>query len=174
VSGSFATGEYVANVPFVSHIDNPYAPTEDLAFGIPRQVFYNAVNASGTPITYTNNNLYNKYWLNYITETTSKEALQLELTVFLNCVDIYQLDFRKPIYYNGIRWRLLEIRDYTVGEAKPCRVTLRRILNLAEFVPVTSVPITSDPAGLPNGPIDPDPADPDYEPPINPELPTPG
>jgi len=155
VSGSFATGEYVANVPFVSHIDNPYAPTEDLAFGIPRQVFYNAVNASGTPITYTNNNLYNKYWLNYITETTSKEALQLELTVVLNCVDIYQLDFRKPIYYNGIRWRLLEIRDYTVGEAKPCRVTLRRILNLAEFVPVTSVPITIDPAGLPNGPIDP-------------------
>jgi hypothetical protein len=174
VSGSFATGEYVANVPFVSHIDNPYAPTEDLAFGIPRQVFYNAVNASGAPITYTNNNLYNKYWLNYITETTSKEALQLELTVVLNCVDIYQLDFRKPIYYNGIRWRLLEIRDYTVGEAKPCRVTLRRILNLAEFVPVTSVPISSDPAGLPNGPIDPDPADPDYEPPINPELPTPG
>jgi len=174
VSGSFATGEYVANVPFVSHIDNPYVPTEDLAFGIPRQVFYNAVNASGTPITYTNNNLYNKYWLNYITETTSKEALQLELTVVLNCVDIYQLDFRKPIYYNGIRWRLLEIRDYTVGEAKPCRVTLRRILNLAEFVPVTSLPITSDPAGLPNGPIDPDPADPDYEPPINPELPTPG
>ena len=174
VSGSFATGEYVANVPFVSHIDNPYAPTEDLAFGIPRQVFYNAVNASGTPITYTNNNLYNKYWLNYITETTSKEALQLELTAVLNCVDIYQLDFRKPIYYNGIRWRLLEIRDYTVGEAKPCRVTLRRILNLAEFVPVTSLPVTTDPAGLPNGPIDPDPADPGYEPPINPELPTPG
>ena len=174
VSGSFATGEYVANVPFVSHIDNPYAPTEDLAFGIPRQVFYNAVNASGTPITYTNNNLYNKYWLNYITETTSKEALQLELTAVLNCVDIYQLDFRKPIYYNGIRWRLLEIRDYTVGEAKPCRVTLRRILNLAEFVPVTSLPVTTDPAGLPNGPIDPDPADPGYEPPVNPELPTPG
>ena len=98
----------------------------------------------------------------------------MELTMVLNCVDIYQLDFRKPIYYNGIRWRLLEIRDYTVGEAKPCRVTLRRILNLAEFVPITSVPITSDPAGLPNGPIDPDPADPDYEPPINPELPTPG
>lgn len=174
VSGSFATGEYVANVPFVSHIDNPYAPTEDLAFGIPRQVFYNAVNASGTPITYTNNNLYNKYWLNYITETTSKEALQLELTAVLNCVDIYQLDFRKPIYYNGIRWRLLEIRDYTVGEAKPCRVTLRRILNLAEFVPVTSLPVTTDPVGLPNGPIDPDPVDPGYEPPINPELPTPG
>jgi hypothetical protein len=174
VSGSFATGEYVANVPFVSHIDNPYAPTEDLAFGIPRQVFYNATNASGSVITYTNNNLYNKYWLNYITETTSKEALQLELTMMLNAADIYQLDFRKPIYYGGVRWRLLQIRDYLVGQQKPCRVTLRRILNLAEFVPVTNIPITTDPAGLPNGPLDPDPADPTYEAPSTPEVPTPG
>ena len=106
VSGSFATGQYVPSVPFVSHIDNPYVPTEDLAFGIPRQVFYNATTASGTTITYTNNNLYNKYWLNYITETTSKEALQLELTMMLSAADIYQLDFRKPIYYGGIRGRL--------------------------------------------------------------------
>ena len=172
VSGSFATGEYVANVPFVSHIDNPYAPTVDLAFGIPRQVFYNATNASGNSITYTNNNLYNVYWLNYITETTSKEALQLELTMMLDCVDIYQLDFRKPIYYGGVRWRLLEIRDYLIGQAKPCRVTLRRILNLAEFAPVTNVPVTTDPAGLPNGPIDPDPVDPNYEAPSTPELPS--
>jgi len=174
VSGSFATGQYVPSVPFVSHIDNPYVPTEDLAFGIPRQVFYNATTASGTTITYTNNNLYNKYWLNYITETTSKEALQLELTMMLSAADIYQLDFRKPIYYGGIRWRLLEIRDYILGQMKPCRVTLRRILNLAEFVPVTSVPITTDPAGLPNGPLDPDPADPTYEAPSTPEVPTPG
>lgn len=175
VSGSFATGEYVANVPFVSHIDNPYAPTEDLAFGIPRRVFYNAVNASGNPINYTNNNLYNVYWLNYITETTSKEALQLELTVMLNSVDIYQLDFRKPIYYNGIRWRLVEIRDYEIGAMKPCRATLRRILNLTEFSSSNSIPsLPIAPEGLPNGPIDPDPADPGYEPPINPELPTPG
>lgn len=172
VSGSFATGQYVPSVPFVSHIDNPYAPTEDLAFGIPRQVFYNATTASGTTITYTNNNLYNKYWLNYITETTSKEALQLELTMMLTAADIYQLDFRKPILYSGIRWRLLEIRDYILGQMKPCRVTLRRILNLAEFAPVTSVPITTDPAGLPNGPLDPDPADPNYEAPSNPELPS--
>ena len=172
VSGSFATGQYVPSVPFVSHIDNPYAPTEDLAFGIPRQVFYNATTASGTTITYTNNNLYNKYWLNYITETTSKESLQLELTMMLTAADIYQLDFRKPIYYGGIRWRLLEIRDYILGQMKPCRVTLRRILNLAEFVASSTTPVGTDPAGLPNGPLDPDPADPTYEAPSTPEVPS--
>jgi len=164
----------LTKMPFVSHIDNPYAPTFDLAFEIPRLVYYNAVNASGSTINYTNNNLFNKYWKNYVNETVSKEALQLELTMMLSSVDIYQLDFRKPIYYGGIRWRLLEIRDYLVGQMKPCRVTLRRILNLADFVPVTDVPIANDPAFLYNGPITSDPTDPNYEPPINPELPQPG
>jgi hypothetical protein len=162
----------LTRMPFISHIDNPYAPTFDLAFEIPRLVYYNAVNASGSTINYTNNNLFNKYWKNYVNETVSKEALQLELTMMLSSVDIYQLDFRKPIYYGGIRWRLLEIRDYLVGQMKPCRVTLRRILNLADFVPVTDVPIYSNPEFLYNGPITSDPTDPNYEPPINPELPS--
>lgn len=130
--------------------------------------------AKGSTINYTNNNLFNKYWKNYVNETVSKEALQLELTMMLSSVDIYQLDFRKPIYYGGIRWRLLEIRDYLVGQMKPCRVTLRRILNLAESAPVTNVPIANDPAFLYNGPITSDPSDPNYEPPVNPELPQPG
>ena len=53
----------------------------------------------------------------------------------LNAADISQLDFRTPIYYGGVRWRLLEVRDYEIGQQKPCRVTLRRILNLTEFAP---------------------------------------
>ena len=172
VSGNVALSVGILKMPFVSHIDNPYSPNVDLAFGQPRLVYYNAVNASGSPFAYTNNNLYNTYWLNYINETVSQEALQLELTMMLSSVDIYQLDFRKPIYYGGIRWRLLEIRDYLVGQMKPCRVTLRRILNLSEFAATTTTPIASNPEFLFNGPIDPDPVDPGYEPPVNPELPS--
>jgi hypothetical protein len=174
VSGNVALSVGILKMPFVSHLDNPYAPTVDLAFGQPRLVYYNAVNASGNTFVYTNNNLYNTYWLNYINETVSQEALQLELTMLLSSVDIYQLDFRNPIYYGGIRWRLIEIRDYLVGQMKPCRVTLRRILNLTEFVAKSTLPPRSDPSGLFNGPIDDDPIDPGYEPPVNPELPSEG
>ena len=174
VSGNVAISVGILKMPFVSHIDNPYAPNVDLTFGQPRLVYYNAVNASGSPYAYTNNNLYNTYWLNYINETVSQEALQLELTMMLSSVDIYQLDFRKPVYYGGIRWRLLEIRDYLVGQMKPCRVTLRRILNLADFAATSTTPIASDPKFLFNGPIDPDPVDPGYEAPVNPELPSEG
>jgi hypothetical protein len=124
------------NLPFVSHLNNPYAADFDLAFGIPKQLYY-AVNiaANSDPYAYTNNNLFNVYWWNFIQETVSREAMQLELSIMLNAVDISQLDFRTPIYYGGVRWRLLEIRDYEIGQQKPCRVTLRRILNLTEFAP---------------------------------------
>jgi hypothetical protein len=136
VSGSVALAESLLSLPFVSHLDNPYAADFDLAFGIPKQLYY-AVNvaANSDPYAYTNNNLFNIYWWNFIQETVSREAMQLELSVMLNAVDISQLDFRTPIYYGGVRWRLLEVRDYEIGQQKPCRVTLRRILNLTEFVP---------------------------------------
>jgi len=172
VSGDVALAEGILKMPFISHIDNPYAPTFDLLFEVPRLVNYKAVNASASTINYTNNNLFNKYWKNYVSETVSKEALQLELTMMLSPVDIYQLDFRKPIYYGGMKFRLLEIRDYLVGQMKPCRVTLRRILNLAEFVPVDNVPIANDPAFLYNGPINNDPADPNYVAGTNPSSPS--
>jgi hypothetical protein len=136
VSGSVALAESLLSLPFVSHLDNPYAADFDLAFGIPKQLYY-AVNvaANSDPYAYTNNNLFNIYWWNFVQETVSREAMQLELSIMLNAVDISQLDFRTPVYYGGVRWRLLEIRDYEIGQQKPCRVTLRRILNLTEFVP---------------------------------------
>jgi hypothetical protein len=135
VSGSVALAESLADLPFVSHLDNPYAANFDLAFGIPKQLYY-AVNvaANSDPYLYTNNNLFNVYWWNFIQETVSRESMQLELSMMLNAADLSQLDFRTPIYYGGVRWRLLEVRDYEIGKMKPCRVMLRRILNLTEFV----------------------------------------
>jgi hypothetical protein len=118
------------SVPFISHIDNPYAPTFDLAFGMPKQLYYRAIDSLYFA-DYTNANLFNTYWRNYIIETTSKESLQIELDVLLDPVDIYNLDFRTPVYIGGVLFRLLEIKDYVIGGKQKCRALLRRILNLA-------------------------------------------
>jgi hypothetical protein len=121
----------VTSIPFISHIDNPYAPTFDLAFGMPKNLYFKVFNGAAFE-DYDNTNLFNTYWLNYLTETTSKESLQIEIPVILDPVDIYQLDFRKPIYIEGILFRLLEVRDYTIGGSQKCTAILRRILNLAQ------------------------------------------
>jgi hypothetical protein len=121
----------VTSIPLIAHIDNPYAPTFDLAFGMPKNLYFKVFNGSAYQ-DYDNTNLFNTYWLNYLTETTSKESLQIEIPVILDPVDIYQLDFRKPIYIEGILFRLLEVRDYTIGGSQKCTAILRRILNLAQ------------------------------------------
>jgi hypothetical protein len=121
----------VTSIPLISHIDNPYAPTFDLAFGMPKNLYFKVFDGDKYK-DYDNTNLFNTYWRNYLIETTSKESLQIEIPVILDPVDIYQLDFRKPIYIEGILFRLLEVRDYTIGGSQKCTAVLRRILNLAQ------------------------------------------
>ena len=120
-------------LPYIGHVDNPYNPSQDLAFGMPRQLYFALPDGQAGFTPYTNNNLFNAYWHNYIEEIASKEAMQVEATFLLTVTDIATLDFRIPIYWHGIKWRLLEIKDYRIGQNVMCRVTLRRILNLAEF-----------------------------------------
>ena len=129
-ASSWVSGD---TLPYIGHVDNPYNPSQDLAFGMPRQLYFALPDGQAGFTPYTNNNLFNTYWKNYIEEIASKEAMQVEATFLLTVTDIATLDFRAPVYWHGIRWRLLEIKDYRIGQNVMCRVTLRRILNLAEF-----------------------------------------
>ena len=152
-SGSTETWYWVSNfgtnisgwvsgntLPYIGHVDNPYDPQQDLAFGMPKQIYFALPDGQGGYTPYTNNNLFNGYWKTYIEEIASKEAMTVQATFLLTVTDIAALDFRIPVYWHGVKWRLLEISDYRVGQNVMCRVTLRRILNLAEFSPQTVTP----------------------------------
>jgi hypothetical protein len=107
---------------------------------MPKQIYWALPDGQGGYTPYTNNNLFNGYWKTYIEEIASKEAMTVQATFFLTVTDIAGLDFRIPVYWHGVKWRLLEISDYRVGQNVMCRVTLRRILNLAEFTAQTITP----------------------------------
>jgi hypothetical protein len=138
----------VSAISLATHLQNPYNTSAtgnfDLSFGIPRRIYYRTYDVSGNPISYNNNNLFNNFWNGYIFELTSKQAMTVECTMLLTSTDIATLDFRKLIYWKGINWRLLEIKDYTVGQSKLCRVTMRRVLPIDVFVPTTLDPTFSD------------------------------
>jgi len=137
VASSWVSGN---TLPYIGHVDNPYDPQQDLAFGMPKQIYWALPDGQGGYTPYTNNNLFNGYWKTYIEEIASKEAMTVQATFLLTVTDIASLDFRKPVYWHGVKWRLLEISDYRVGRNVMCRVTLRRILNLSEFSPQTVTP----------------------------------
>ena len=140
VASSWVSG---TSLPYIGHVDNPYNPQQDLAFGMPRQIYFALPDGQAGFTPYTNNNLFNTYWRNYIEEIASKEAMQVEATFLLTTTDIATLDFRVPIYWHGIKWRLLEIKDYRIGQNLMCRVTLRRILNLEAFSAEEVDPVTN-------------------------------
>jgi len=148
---SSITFEYLYNptnyvdkyLPFISHTDRPLDPTIDLAFGMPKRIFYNAPNVSGN-ILYTNNNLYNVYWKEYIEEIMSTDAMTLTAYALLTPKDINNLNFNKLIFYKGILFRLISIEDYILGKQKTAKITLRRVLGLPKFKSTTLISITNE------------------------------
>jgi hypothetical protein len=128
-------GNQYTSYPYAGTLDNPYNPTTDLCFGIPRELYYQSDETSGAIYRYTNNNLFNRFWLDYVKLYTDKDAKKVKLFVQLTPVDVLNLDFRKPIYINGTLFYLLSVNDYDANSDESTSVELLKVLDLAPFTP---------------------------------------
>ena len=61
---------------------------------------------------WTNNNLYNAYWSNFINEISDPASKVIQAKVYLTPADIYNLDFRKIYIIDGNYLRLQKVVDY--------------------------------------------------------------
>lgn len=130
----FEGNEYTS-YPYAGTLDNPYNPTTDLCFGIPRELYYQSNETTGAIFRYTNNNLFNRFWLDYVKLYTDKDAKKVKLFMQLTPVDIANLDFRKLIYINGVLFYLLAVNDYDANSDESTSVELLKVLDLEGFVP---------------------------------------
>jgi len=104
--------------PYAGHLDNPYAPTFDLNWGTPKELFYDFDYGTPQDFTYPNTNCYNFFWSKYINEITDKNSKILGCYLSLRPYDYNELSFRKSYYIDGNYWRLLKVTDFdAVGEA---------------------------------------------------------
>jgi len=94
-----------SNYAYAGHLDDVDSPTFDLSFGVPREVNYN-------PTRYTANNLYNKYWRDYIEQIADKDSKLFVGYFYLNEFDVQSLDFRDSFFFENEVWRLNKIIDY--------------------------------------------------------------
>jgi hypothetical protein len=108
--------------PYAGHLDNPYTPTFDLNWGVPKQLFYNFNYGKVYTLNYPNTNCYNFFWKRYIDEITDKNSKILECYLALRPYDYNELSFRKNYYIDGSYWRLLSVVDYdaTSGQTTKC------------------------------------------------------
>jgi len=88
------------------HLDDPSTPTADINFGAPKEINFTLSNP------YPSANLFNGYWGDYVAEISDKDSKLLTCNVRLTDIDIYNLDFSRPIWIDGSLWRLNKVMDY--------------------------------------------------------------
>jgi hypothetical protein len=107
---------------YAGHLDDPTNPTVDLNFGAPKELQFPAS-------IYPTNNLFNTYHKPYILEITDMESKLLTCRVYLTAVDIYNLDFSKYIWINGVLFRLNRIDSYDPTDYRTTLVNLLKVIN---------------------------------------------
>jgi hypothetical protein len=113
--------------PYAGHLDDVNNPTIDLNFGVPRQVYY-------TPIKYTANNLYNKYYRDYIEQISDKDSKLFTGYFLINEFDIQNLDFRDTFFFENEYWRLNKIIDYDRVNNQPTKCEFIKLKTLPPYI----------------------------------------
>lgn len=94
--------------PYAGTVDSPHDPIRDLNW-------YNMEAGDFVYYDYarwTNENLYNRYWSNFINEISDPTSKVVVANILLTPSDIYALDFRKIYVIDGHWLRLQKIIDY--------------------------------------------------------------
>lgn len=121
----------LSTYPYAGHLDNPLAPSLDLNFGIPQELFYTANAFTGT-LQYTNANLFNVYHRAYLDEITDKDSKVLTGEFYLTSWDISKLDFRDQIIVDNSYWRINKVNDYNPFKEGLTKVELIKVLDVVE------------------------------------------
>jgi hypothetical protein len=91
--------------PYAGMLDNTLTPTFDLGFAQPKAINYGIGN-----MTYTNGNLFNRYWKKTIVEITDKDSKIIKGKFRLNEVEFSELSFRKIYLLDKQYYRLYSVK----------------------------------------------------------------
>jgi hypothetical protein len=109
------------------HLNDPYAPTNDINFGVPFEIQFNAT-------TYPTTNVFNAYHSEYIAEITSKDSKLLTCSALLDTIDIMNLDFSKFYWIDGVLFRLNKVDGFNPMEYKTTKISLLKVIETKYFL----------------------------------------
>lgn len=118
-----------SSYPFAGDCDTPYNPTLTLNFDTPKEIYYTYQQA-----TYTDNNLYNKFYSRMINQITDKNSKIEKRYYNLNAIDIKNFDFRKVIFDDGF-YIVNSILDYNFMKPQSTAVELLKLASYNAFNP---------------------------------------
>ena len=134
--------------PYVGHNDNPYNPTKDYNWGLPKHVYYTYPNTS-----YTTNNLYNRFYSRQVNQLTDQNSRVVTAWFNLDELDIKNFSFRNVIYVGyplSSYFYVNKIMDYNVMNRQSTQVELLKLIEYDAFVPEALPPVRPTPVGIKN------------------------
>jgi len=122
IAGTSTENQYL----YAGHLDSVTAPTFDLSFAVPNEVYYDAT-------IYTNNNVFNVYHKQYIDLITDKDSKIVTGYFYLTPLDILTLDFRNTFYFDNQSFYLNKIYDYDPINQQTTKCEFIRLKNGASW-----------------------------------------
>ena len=110
----------LTNYLYAGHLDNPDVPSLDLNFGATLELYFELVAGA------LSNNMFNTFYSSYLAEITDKDSRLVTCKMRLSNKDIFNLDFGRFIWCDGVLYRLIKISDYSDDDI--CEVQLLRVI----------------------------------------------
>ena len=106
---------------YAGHLDDPINPTNDINFGAPKEIQFR-------PNSYPTTNVFNAFHSPYIAEITSKDSKLLTCFGLLDIIDIYNLDFSKYVYIDGVLFRLNKVENFNPMEYNTTKLSFLKVI----------------------------------------------
>ena len=106
---------------YAGHLDDPINPQNDINFGAPKELQF-------APNSYPFVNIFNAYHSPYLAEITSKNSKLLTCYGLLDIVDIFNLDFSKYIWIDGVLFRLNKVENFNPMEYNTTKLSFLKVI----------------------------------------------
>ena len=106
---------------YAGHLDDPINPQNDINFGAPKEIQFR-------PNSYPTTNVFNAFHSPYIAEITDKNSKLLTCFGLLDIVDIFNLDFSKYVYIDGILFRLNKVENFNPMEYNTTKLSFLKVI----------------------------------------------
>lgn len=117
---------------YAGHTDDPFNPTIDLNFGLPKEVYYSYVNSY-----FTTNNSYNRFHKYYLENITNRDSRIETKYIWVNAKNIREFSFRRRIFIDGAYWIVNKIENYNPLKETSTKFELVKLLEANVFTPTT-------------------------------------
>ena len=106
---------------YAGHLDDPINPTNDINFGAPKEIQFR-------PNNYPSTNVFNAFHSPYLAEITSKDSKLLTCFGLLDIVDIFNLDFSKYVWIDGVLFRLNKVENFNPMEYNTTKLSFLKVI----------------------------------------------